>query len=102
MSTPKNLEDSRFIPRPINNRFLLIQRPTIHDTPFSLGVTIVLLRRLNHSRRSINAQNGSNHGQEISSELPIAATDVEDLVRRLRVQVAEEFLGELRDEGCGG
>lgn len=91
-----------FIPRPVHNCPLLIQIPAVHDTPLRLGVIIVLLRRLNHSRRSVNSQDGSNYRQKTSRELAITTTHIENLVRRLRGQVAEKLLGELGDERCRG
>ena len=94
--------DLHFIPRPINNRLLLLQIPTIHDAKLSLGAAVFLLRGLNHCRRCIDAQYRLHCWQEVLCELAIAAADVEDFVGGLGDQVSQESLGEFGDKGGRG
>ena len=76
------------IPRPVNNRLLFLQIPTIHDAKLSRGAAIILLRGLDHCGRCVDAQHRLHFWQEVLRELAIAAADVEDFVGRLGGQVS--------------
>ena len=94
--------DLHSIPRPVNNRPLFLQIPTIHDAKLSLGTGVVLPRRLDHCRRCIDAQYILHCWQEVLRELAIAAADVEDFVGGLGGQVSQESLSQFGDERGGG
>lgn len=91
--------DLHLVPLAIHDGRVLLQVAAVQDAECRLGPGIVLVGRLDHRRGAVDAQDILDCGDEGLGELAVPAADVQDSVGWLRVEVAEDSLGQFGDEG---
>jgi hypothetical protein len=81
------MNDSHFVPLPINSFSILLETSAVDHFEANLLISIVLSCRSNERRRGVNAIDFSDRRGEIGRELAITTANVEDAVSGLWVEV---------------
>ena len=81
------MNDSHFVPLPINGFSILLEVSAVDHFEANLRTSIVLCCGSNERRRGVNAIDFSDRRGEIGRELAITTANVEDAIIGLWVEV---------------